>query len=75
MGKTQICLYDNSARMRRELWKDGILIGEIDSSILFSKDFNENNPHIPMFDGIFFCYPWEAGKIHFGNIEAMEEKI
>lgn len=71
MEKTQICLYDNPATMRRELWKDGILIGEIDSSILFSKDLNTENPHIPMFEGILFCYTWEVGKFHFGNIEAM----
>ena len=73
MEKTQICIYDNSVKMRREIWKDGILIGEIDSSILFSKDYNADNQQIPLFDGILFCYPWEAGKFHFGTKDAMED--
>ena len=26
-----------------------------------------------LFDGILFCYPWEAGKFHFGTKDAMED--
>ena len=72
MEKTQICLYDNPATMKRELWIDGELVREIDSSILFQENFDYEK--MPTGHAIGFIFRWEKGKIHYGTKNAMNKE-
>lgn len=63
-----VCTYDNSATMRRELYKDGEMIASYSFVLLYSKDITSDD-----FSGKNLR-PWKEGKL-IGDREAMDKKL